>query len=127
MLTVSSLDIALPIREILHMRQKHPRAERLYKTLGVRVREIRKARGETQESLARRIRTARTTITNLEKGDQAVPLHQLYAISEALDVELSEILPTRSEIAVAEVTPVEIRGVAAPKTANLITNLLADQ
>lgn len=40
----------------------------------------------------------RTSITNIERGHQLVSLVALYEISNALDVEVSDLVPSRSEV-----------------------------
>jgi len=47
----------------------------------------------TQESLGRRARVARTTITNMESGAQAVTLRVLYDLAQALDLDPESLLP----------------------------------
>lgn len=111
------------------MRERIPKS-RLYQAVGQKVRDLRTGRGMTQDNLAKRIRAARTSITNLEQGNQAVPLHQLFAIAEALDVEVADLLPTRSEVSSpAAPAPGPISGMASPpppQTAQLISALLAE-
>ena len=96
--------------------------------VGIRIRELRLDQQMTQEGLAKRIGTARTSVTNLEQGNQAVPLHQLFAIAEALDVEVSDILPTRAELKPWEppTAPYSGQPVPPPQTAHLISTLLAE-
>ena len=64
-----------------------PRERSLYIHIGARVREARKARGMKQGALAECIGLTRTSIINLERGRQAVPLRELLDIAEWLDVE----------------------------------------
>lgn len=110
--------------------RERPERSRLYEIIGKKVRDLRTERGMTQERLAKAVRTARTSITNLEQGNQAVPLHQLFAIAEALDTEISQLLPTRAEVGGPEpAAPVRISGMPSPpprQTAHLITTLLAE-
>jgi hypothetical protein len=40
----------------------------------------------------------RTSITNIEAGRQKAPLHVIYTICDALDVDPLKILPTPSEV-----------------------------
>jgi len=59
---------------------------------------IRKARGSstprlTQDALAQRARLARTSITNIETGNQQPTLHALWRIADALGVSPCELLP----------------------------------
>jgi transcriptional regulator with XRE-family HTH domain len=71
--------------------------ERLYSFLGGRLRELREGAGGrrklTQAELAQLVGLERTSITNIEKGAQKVPLHILYRLCGALQVDISQILP----------------------------------
>lgn len=76
---------------------------RLYKTMGQRIRELRLARqgangALTQAELAKAVGLERTSITNLEKGSQKVPLHVLYAVCKALNVDVADVLPPLSDV-----------------------------
>ena len=77
--------------------------KRLYRALGERLRALRESqssvRGKvTQAKLAEEVGLERTSITNIERGNQKVPLHVLYRICEALQVPISEVLPPLAEI-----------------------------
>lgn len=83
---------------------------RLYKALGERLKAHRErqdtARGRvTQAKLAQEVGLERTSITNIERGNQKVPLHVLYRICEALQVPISDVLPPASEIKFAGEQP----------------------
>ena len=76
---------------------------RLYKTMGQSIRELRLAMqgangSMTQAELARSVGLERTSITNLENGSQKVPLHVLYAVCRALNVDVADVLPPLSEV-----------------------------
>lgn len=68
--------------------------DRIYRVFGSRVRELREAKGITQEELGRSIELSRTSITNIEKGRQRVMLHQMVEIADALDEDVSKLMPT---------------------------------
>jgi DNA-binding XRE family transcriptional regulator len=75
---------------------------RLYQALGRRVRKLREkrtgARGRmTQAELAELVGLERTSITNIERGNQKVPLHVLFRICEAVEAPLADVLPTLAE------------------------------
>ena len=73
----------------------------LYKTIGAKVRDLREnAAGgrKTQADLAALVGLERTSITNIEKGTQKVPLHVLYRICNAFEVPLTEVLPTIEQV-----------------------------
>lgn len=113
---------------------------RLYQTLGERLRALREqqddSRGRlTQAALAKQVGLERTSITNIEKGAQKVPLHVLFRICETLRVPVAEVLPALSEVQAAkqesldeEVDFVGEQVVKAPPLtkmaiANLLSNL----
>lgn len=75
----------------------------VYQHVGSRVRTRRTHLGLSQGELANRVNLQRTSITNLEKGRQKVPLHVLYDVAEALDVEINTLLPSRAEVAKQDV------------------------
>lgn len=54
---------------------------------GRTVRQLRRERGMTQAELAARLNLGRTSITNLEKGQQSPPLSMLPDIASALGVD----------------------------------------
>jgi transcriptional regulator with XRE-family HTH domain len=74
-----------------------PLEQRFYEIVGERVRRLRSDR-LTQEGLASRVGLKRTSITNLERGNQKVPLHVLLRLSRALSCELAALLPTTAEL-----------------------------
>jgi transcriptional regulator with XRE-family HTH domain len=76
----------------------HPLTRRLYLELGVRVRRRREALGKTQEELATDVGVSRSSIANIERGQQHAPVHVLLGLAEALRVEMRELLPTRAEL-----------------------------
>lgn len=75
--------------------------EKLYLALGENIRrhrKERKPRGLTQEELAKKTNSTRSTIANIETGSQSVLLHTIYEIAEALDVQIKDILPSMSSV-----------------------------
>ncbi|WP_158516321.1 MULTISPECIES: helix-turn-helix transcriptional regulator [Pandoraea] len=73
----------------------------LYKTIGSKVRELRENAADgrkTQAELAELVGLERTSITNIEKGTQKVPLHVLYRICSVFDVPLNEMLPVLEQV-----------------------------
>lgn len=75
--------------------------ERLYSHISERLKARRDEKHITQELLARRSGVARSSIANFEKGRQRLPLHSLYQLCAALDIEPGSVLPTIAEIAEA--------------------------
>jgi transcriptional regulator with XRE-family HTH domain len=101
-----------------------PREQRFYEIVGIRVRERREGRF-TQERLARSVGVQRTSITNLEHGKQSVPLHYLLRLAEALDCELTDLLPSRDEL--QEAATDEIRIVAPQRHISEATSAIIRQ
>jgi transcriptional regulator with XRE-family HTH domain len=82
--------------------------KRLYAALGLRLRRLREAEGGslrklTQAALAKEVGLERTSITNIERGNQKVPLHVLYRICEVLHVPVSDLLPSLTEAQAVDV------------------------
>lgn len=78
--------------------------EQLYSQLGEVIRRHRDSLGMSQANLAEKIGVGRTTITMMERGAQAIFVHQLIDIATALKSTAGDLL--------AEVEPVE--GADAP-------------
>lgn len=58
----------------------------------------RQIAGLSQEALAKRVGMSRTSVTNIEKGRQQIPLHMLYAFADALGVEPAALLPDKKKL-----------------------------
>lgn len=71
----------------------------LYETIGNRISELRKFKGDNQQQLADKINLGRSSIANIEAGRQQVSLHILYRICQIYDTEIHSLLPRVSEIA----------------------------
>ena len=74
--------------------------KRVYVEFGRNVRRFREREGFglSQDALSKRVGLSRTSVTNIEKGRQQVPLHALYAFADALGVEPSELLPDKKSL-----------------------------
>jgi DNA-binding XRE family transcriptional regulator len=76
--------------------------ERLYAGLGQRIRSFREGQNGvgrmTQAELAQLVGLERTSITNIEKGTQKVPLHVLYRMCEIFKIDISAALPSVKEV-----------------------------
>lgn len=66
--------------------------DRIYRTVGSRVRDVRTESRKTQEALAASLGVTRSSIANLEAGRQRIPLHRFIFIALALDVPISALL-----------------------------------
>jgi transcriptional regulator with XRE-family HTH domain len=76
------------------------------KAFGQAVRQLRQERGMTQGELAARLNLGRTSITNLEKGQQSPPLALLPEIAGALGVDAASLvaIATRPNAGITAVT-----------------------
>lgn len=72
--------------------------KQLYSKIGVQLKELRTSRGYTQQDVANAVGLTRTSVVNIEKGRQRVPLHILYAISKFVDIEPRDLIPTLTEL-----------------------------
>lgn len=68
-------------------------AGQLYATIGQRILRARKHLGLTQAALAQQVGLARTSLTNIERGQQQMQVHTLYALARALHVPVGTLLP----------------------------------
>lgn len=65
----------------------------LYADVGERIRLLRKRNGINQETLSDRLGYARTSLSNIERGMQRLPLDTLYEIADLLNVTIFDLLP----------------------------------
>jgi transcriptional regulator with XRE-family HTH domain len=111
--------------------------KRLYRALGKRLRELREQQAQlrgrmTQAQLADLVEMERTSITNIEKGNQKVPLHVFYRMCAALGAEPSLALPALADVqasgpsGVQEVSFAGRTYTASPKIAEALTAVLGD-
>jgi transcriptional regulator with XRE-family HTH domain len=66
----------------------------IYATIGLAIRSRRDLIGMTQASLAEKTGLSRTSVTNIERGGQALLVHQLLEIARALRVSPTSLLPS---------------------------------
>lgn len=89
--------------------RRRPDSERLYQLVGQKVERKRREARLTQTQLAQRCGLARGSIANIESGNQRPTLHTLWALADALDVDMRLLLPSRDEFPKSEA------GTARPK------------
>lgn len=70
----------------------------LRRKLGEAIKKARQNRKLSQEAVAKAAGMARTSVSNIEKGNQGLSVEALYAIADALDVEAASLLPSRAEL-----------------------------
>lgn len=75
----------------------------LRRKLGARLKEIRKARGLTQESLAEKVDLTPQYLSRLEAGHQSPSVETVARLAEALDLELCELFDFGHQGTVKEV------------------------
>ncbi|MDP9474222.1 MAG: helix-turn-helix domain-containing protein [Actinomycetota bacterium] len=92
----------------------------LYTTIGERLRRRRVETNTTQAQLADEVGVLRTSVTNIEAGRQKLPLHLLYKLCAALDVEVSYVLPTVEQVGETPTATVEVDGVSEQLTPRLV-------
>jgi transcriptional regulator with XRE-family HTH domain len=68
--------------------------EDLYRLFGQKVREQRARLGLNQAEVAQLIGLARGSVANIETGRQRIPLHHVYALADALGVDIYTLLPS---------------------------------
>ena len=110
--------------------------ERLYQVLGARLKKLREGEDGnprfTQAELAAKVGLERTSITNIEKGNQKVPLHVLYKLCEVFKVDISSVLPALSEVqedesAFREVNVGDSSAKVTPLAAQIIQNIISSK
>ena len=67
--------------------------DELYTEIGNKIKVRRIALGVTQQDLASAIDTKRTSITNLEAGQQCIPLDKLYSLCDFLEINIHDVIP----------------------------------
>lgn len=73
-------------------------AIRLAKTFGIRLQEVRRRQHWKQDMFAEAFGVSRTTMSNIERGEQRIYLYQVYKAASILNVPLEELLPPLEEI-----------------------------
>lgn len=96
-----------------------------YRLIGEMIRAKRNARNWLQEDLANRCGIARTTLINIEKGSQSIPLHSFISISKALGCNFTELLPNLDSIAQVGKSDLDSKKIP-PKTASEINSILGN-
>ncbi len=67
--------------------------DNVYAEIGRQIRQLRMKKGLTQERMAELVSLTRTSITNIEKGRQKLPIHTLYVLANALGAQARDLLP----------------------------------
>jgi transcriptional regulator with XRE-family HTH domain len=86
----------------------------LYEALGQRVAQARISARLSQGKLAERVGVTRASIVNIERGRQRPPLHLLWQIAAAANVDLLRLIPKANELEMMEgPIPLDTRVVAS--------------
>lgn len=102
----------------------------LYQHIGSVIRKRREMLGMTQAQLATSVGLLRTSIVNLEAGNQRIPLHTLYPLCAVLGIDVIDALPTIRDILEKDqlVLPIDgIDTVVPARTAAFVSGLLGEQ
>lgn len=70
----------------------------LYRIIGARIREAREKNHINHDQLAQKVGISRSSVVNIEKGRQRLPLHLMWDIADELGVEPYNFIPSRSDI-----------------------------
>ena len=65
-----------------------------YEQLGLSLMKARRQRRLTQGRLAAAVSVSRTSITNIEKGRQIVPVHLLAKLAQTLNIPIGDLVPS---------------------------------
>lgn len=68
-------------------------SDALYTAIGERIRDARVRLGLTQEALGDLVGIGRTSITNIERGQQRLPVHLLISVAVALGQRPADLIP----------------------------------
>jgi DNA-binding XRE family transcriptional regulator len=103
-------------------------SDQLYKLIGERIRGIREAQTPrmSQEDLAEVLDLKRTSVTNIERGNQKPTLDTLYRLCEHFRLEVREIMPAIADVTRAQARSIVVGGKSqevGAKTANLVDRL----
>ena len=112
------------LRSMLHKqtlsRASEPSDDLLYKSIGLRIRQLRNSKRWTQSKLSHLSGVDRSSIANLERGRQRTSLNVLYRLCAALEIEVTAIIPPIEEVIAPGITPIKRR----PIKSNLPQSLL---
>ena len=78
---------------VIDMSRAEPNISNFYVEFGRRLRAARDAADLSQKDLAEAVGLGRTSITNIERGDQPVAAHVLVKLARVLDTDPAALLP----------------------------------
>jgi DNA-binding XRE family transcriptional regulator len=87
--------------------------DELYEAIGERIAEVRRATSMSQAKLALTVGLTRASVVNIERGWQRPPLHLIWQIAAALNVEVTRLIPLKREL--------DARGAPVQLDANVVS------
>ena len=75
-----------------------PPKDVFYRLVGERITKARRRQQLTQHGLAPAVGLSRASVANIEKGRQAVALHVLVKLSQALGVPVADLIPSDRDV-----------------------------
>jgi len=98
----------------------------LYAQIGKRIQQRRASLGITQADLAKQVGMSRTSVANVEAGNQNAPVHVLYEMCVILHLRPADIFPEidgiSSSIVIGDSIADELGGVAGSLLRDLVRN-----
>ncbi|TGL21710.1 XRE family transcriptional regulator [Leptospira yanagawae] len=82
-------------------------ANKLDQLIGKAIRETRKNSKITVEDFSKATNLSKSSIVQIERGDQSTPIHNIYKIAEVLNVDIGELLPDMNEYRKLKSAPVD--------------------
>lgn len=76
------------------MKERHPNLVKI----GKKIRDIRKAKGYSQEDFAAQAQLGRTYMGRIERGEQNMSIQTLIQIAMSLEVEVYELIPSIKQL-----------------------------
>ena len=104
--------------------------EKLYKIVGKKLRDKRETDEVSQTKIGGEVDLLRTSISNIEAGRQRPPLHLLYQLCIALNLDLADVLPSKEDVKVQNLVSVKTaHGVREmpPKAAEILKSMLKNK
>lgn len=98
--------------------------EPIYRQIGGVIRGLRRRADKPQEQVARELGISRATLANIETGRQRILVHQLYAIAQALNVKVADLLPTPKEEMRANWAALNFEGELSAEQKQQLANLI---
>jgi len=99
----------------------------LYGIIGKRISELRKFKNDNQQQLADKIGIKRSSISNIELGNQQISLIILYRICQVYDTEIYSLLPRVNDVATKVSLSLEVDNVVEILKSNDVGTLTQKQ